>query len=162
ILIIGLSMSELVSAYPTAGGIYYWALKLGKPVHGWFTGWLNLIGLIAVTASVDYGCATFLNLTLKSMLSNYEGPLTQPFLLFLGILVAHALINIFGHRIIDVLQNVSVWWHVVGVAAVVVILVLVPDKHQSMQFVFTEHFNRSGFGGGSTGGLQFWFFILPL
>src|SRR6185436_4826596 len=57
---------------------------------------------------------------------------------------------------------VSVWWHVVGVAAVVVILVLVPEKHQSMQFVFTEHFNRSGFGGGNTGGLQYWFFILPL
>jgi amino acid transporter len=52
ILIIGLSMSELVSAYPTAGGIYFWALKLGKPIHGWFTGWLNLVGLIAVTASV--------------------------------------------------------------------------------------------------------------
>ena len=64
ILIIGFCMSELVSAYPTAGGIYWWAAKMGKPVHGWFTGWLNLIGLIAVTASVDYGCATFLNLTL--------------------------------------------------------------------------------------------------
>ena len=45
ILIIGFCMSELVSAYPTAGGIYWWAAKMGKPVHGWFTGWLNLIGL---------------------------------------------------------------------------------------------------------------------
>jgi len=164
ILIIGLSMSELVSAYPTAGGIYFWALKLGKPIHGWFTGWLNLIGLIAVTASVDYGCATFLNLTMNALLGSdtWAGTLTEAFYLFLIILALHALINIFGHRIIDTLQNVSVWWHVVGVAAVVVILVLVPEKHQSMQFVFTEHFNRSGFGGGNTGGLQYWFFILPL
>src|SRR5215831_2093763 len=164
ILIIGLSMSELVSAYPTAGGIYYWALKLGKPIHGWFTGWLNLVGLIAVTASVDYGCATFLNLTLNALLGseNWAGNLHEAFYLFLVILALHALINIFGHRIIDVLQNVSVWWHVVGVAAVVVILVLVPEKHQSMQFVFTQHFNRSGFGGGNTSGLQFWFYILPL
>ena len=61
-------MSELVSAYPTAGGIYWWAATMGKPIHGWFTGWLNLIGLIAVTASVDYGCATFLNLTLTALL----------------------------------------------------------------------------------------------
>ena len=67
ILIIGFCMSELVSAYPTAGGIYWWAAKMGKPVHGWFTGWLNLIGLVAVTASVDYGCATFLNLTLGAL-----------------------------------------------------------------------------------------------
>ena len=57
ILIIGFCMSELVSAYPTAGGIYWWASKLGGPAWGWFTGWFNLIGLIAVTASVDYGCA---------------------------------------------------------------------------------------------------------
>ena len=41
-------MSELVSAYPTAGGIYWWASKLGGAGWGWFTGWFNLIGLIAV------------------------------------------------------------------------------------------------------------------
>src|SRR5262245_65595215 len=107
-------MSELVSAYPTAGGIYYWALKLGKPVHGWFTGWLNLIGLIAVTASVDYGCATFLNLTLNAFIGDrWPGDLKHAFILFVAILLAHALINIFGHRIIDLLQNVSVRRHVV-------------------------------------------------
>ena len=64
------------------------------------------------------------------------------------ILALHAAINIFGHRIIDVLQNVSVWWHVVGAAAVVLILIFVPDNHQSLQFVFTERFNNSGFGDG--------------
>jgi amino acid transporter len=52
ILVIGFCMSELVSAMPTAGGIYYWAFKLGKPVHGWITGWLNLVGQFAVTAGV--------------------------------------------------------------------------------------------------------------
>jgi amino acid transporter len=31
-----------------------------------------------------------------------------------------------------------------------------------MQFVFTEHFNRSGFSGSSNGGLGFWFYVLPL
>ena len=56
-------MSELVSAYPTSGGIYWWASKLGGPAAGFFTGWLNLIGLVAVTASVAYGCATFFDLT---------------------------------------------------------------------------------------------------
>src|SRR6478735_8419988 len=54
ILIIGFTMSELVSAMPTSGGIYYWASKLGGARAGFFTGWLNLIGLIAVTASVAY------------------------------------------------------------------------------------------------------------
>ncbi|HLL67029.1 MAG TPA: amino acid permease [Micromonosporaceae bacterium] len=162
ILIIGFSMAELVSAYPTAGGIYWWAAKMGKPVHGWFTGWLNLIGLVAVTASVDYGCATFLNLTLSSIFEGWEGTLNQAFLLFVIILALHALINIFGHNIIDILQNVSVWWHVAGATAVVLILALVPERHQSLQFVFTERFNNSGFADGSTGGGWFWFYVLPL
>ena len=50
ILIIGFTMSELVSAYPTSGGIYWWASKLGGAAAGFFTGWLNLIGLIAVAS----------------------------------------------------------------------------------------------------------------
>ncbi len=151
-----------MSAYPTAGGIYWWAATMGRPVHGWFTGWLNLIGLVAVTASVDYGCATFLNLTLSALFDGWAGTGHQTFGLFVVILALHGLINIYGHRIIDVLQNVSVWWHVAGAAAVVLILVLVPDNHQSFQFVFTERFNNSGFGDGDTGGLAFWFYVLPL
>ena len=34
ILVIGLTMSELVSAYPTSGGIYWWANKMGGPEPG--------------------------------------------------------------------------------------------------------------------------------
>ncbi|HET9093511.1 MAG TPA: amino acid permease, partial [Solirubrobacteraceae bacterium] len=59
ILCVAFSMSELASAMPTSGGIYYWSSKLGGPGWGWFTGWFNLIGLIACVASVDYAAASF-------------------------------------------------------------------------------------------------------
>ena len=59
ILLVAVSMSELVSKYPTAGGIYYWASDLGGKTWGWFTGWFNLIGLVGVTASVVYASAQF-------------------------------------------------------------------------------------------------------
>ncbi|MCW2889812.1 MAG: amino acid permease family protein [Streptosporangiaceae bacterium] len=157
ILIIGFCMSELVSAYPTAGGIYWWAATLGKPVHGWFTGWLNLIGLIAVTASVDYGCATFINLLLGMFDSTWAFGLTGVFVIFAVVLVLHALINIYGHHLVAVLQNVSVWWHVFGAAAVILILVIAPEHHQTAKFVFTDRINNSGFGNGT-----YWFFVLPL
>jgi amino acid transporter len=157
ILIIGFCMSELVSAYPTAGGIYWWAATMGKPIHGWFTGWLNLIGLIAVTASVDYGCATFLNILLGMFHASWAGDLTFVFELFVVILVLHALINIFGHRLVALLQNVSVWWHVFGVAVIVAILIFGPDSHQSLSFVLTHRINNSGFGNGT-----YWFYVLPL
>ena len=56
--LIALGMAEIASAYPTAGGLYYWASKLGGPGWGWATGWFNLIGQIAVTASIGYGLAS--------------------------------------------------------------------------------------------------------
>ena len=67
VLLVGLSMAELASKYPTAGGIYYWAYSLGGVRWAWFTGWFNLLGLVAIVAAVDYGCASFLNSVLAPL-----------------------------------------------------------------------------------------------
>ena len=65
-IIVALAMAEIASSMPTAGGLYYWASKLGSPGWGWFTGWFNLIGQISVTAAIDYGAATFVSSLLTS------------------------------------------------------------------------------------------------
>src|SRR6478672_110582 len=57
--VVALAMAEIASVYPTAGGLYYWSSKLGGPAWGWFTGWFNLVGQIAVTAAIGYGLAIF-------------------------------------------------------------------------------------------------------
>ena len=165
ILIIGFCMAELVSAYPTAGGIYWWAGRLGGPVWAWFTGWFNLVGLIAVVASVDYACANFLNVILGLYGVDILGVnfgdefhlLQEIFLLFVLILVLHVLINVKRTHLLSVINSVSVWWHVIGVAVIVLVLIIVPDKHASFDFVFTERFNKSGFSDS-----MYWFYILPL
>jgi amino acid transporter len=167
ILMVGFSMSELVSAYPTAGGIYWWASKLGGPAWGWFTGWFNLIGLIAVTASVDYGAATFGNFTLGAFGVNWFNGVSGDFLsgtfwLFCIILVLHAALNIGGSHLVARINGISVWWHLLGFAAIVLVLIFVPDHHASAKFVFTQKFNNSGFHGGGTSGGFFWLYILPL
>ncbi len=165
ILIIGFCMSELVSAYPTSGGIYWWASKLGGAKAGYYTGWLNLIGLLAVDASVAYGCATFFDLTFstfsKSWADGYS--LTRVFIMFLVILVLTAALNIYGNHILAFLNNVSVWWHVFGALIVILILVFLPEKHMSLSDVFTMRVNNSGgLAGGETGGVGYWFYVLPL
>src|SRR4051812_11266847 len=163
ILIIGFTMSELVSAYPTSGGIYWWASKLGGPAAGFFTGWLNLIGLIAVTAGVAYGCATFIDLTISTYSTSFAADytLTRVFIIFVIVLALISLLNIFSSHLMAIMNNVSVWWHVVGASAIVLVLILVPDQHQSFSYVFTERFNNSGYFNGSTGTLGFWFAIVP-
>ena len=148
-------MSELVSAYPTSGGIYWWASKLGGPAAGFFTGWLNLIGLVAVVASVAYGCATFFDLTVARYSASYadDYSLTRVFISSWSILALAAVLNIFCGHLMAIINNISVWWHVVGAAVDRADPAVRPQTtHQSFSYVFTEHINNSGFGGGTTAG----------
>ncbi|PWN01236.1 amino acid permease [Nocardioides silvaticus] len=163
ILLIGFTMSELVSAYPTSGGIYWWASKLGGPAAGFYTGWLNLIGLVAVSAGVAYGCATFIDLTLSTYSAGWaeDYSLTRVFIIFVVVLTLAALLNIFSSHLMAVMNNISVWWHVAGASAIVLILIFVPDQHQSFSYVFTERYNGSGYADGSTSSLAFFFAIVP-
>jgi amino acid transporter len=164
ILVIGLCMSELVSAFPTSGGIYWWASKLGGAKAGYYTGWLNLIGLLAIDASVAYGCATFVDLTLdtysKSWAAHYS--LTRVFIIFVIVLVLVALVNIFSSHLLAVINNVSVWWHVAGASIVVLILLIAPSHHASVGSVFSHTVNNTGFFGGHSGGIAFFLGVLPL
>jgi amino acid transporter len=164
VLCIGLCLSELVSAFPTSGGIYWWASKLGGAKSGYYTGWLNLIGLLAIVASVAYGCATFLDLTLGFLFpgSWHSGSLNTIFLFFLGILVLAALANIFSSHLLGIVNNVSVYWHVLGAAAIILILIFLPNHHASASMVFTSRVNNIGFFGGKTSGVGFLFIILPI
>jgi amino acid transporter len=164
ILIIGFCMSELVSAFPTSGGIYWWASKLGGAKAGYYTGWLNLIGLLAICASVAYGCATFFDYTLSAASNSWAShySLTRVFIIFLVVLLLAALANIFSSHLLAVINNISVWWHVFGAAAVVLVLVLVPNHHASLHEVATTRVNNSGFFGGSMHGAGFFFYVLPL
>jgi amino acid transporter len=163
VLCIGLSMGELVSSYPTSGGIYWWSSKLGGVKAGFYTGWLNLIGLLAITASVAYGCATFFDLTLGFYDTSYHsGNLNRIFLYFMAILFLAALINIFSSQLLALVNNTSVWWHVAGAATIVLILIFVPGHHASASSVFTDTVNNTGFFGGRTSGWGFIFIVFPL
>src|SRR3954453_525749 len=157
ILTVAVSMSELASAFPTAGGPYWWANNLGGPGWSWFTGWFNVIGLIGIVASVDYVLSFFLT-TLFGLwgwdlgfvnFADSQHVLAEIFWLFAIILVLHALINIYSSHLVALFNSISVWWHVIGVIVIIGILVFVPDHHQSAKFVFTERINNSGFAGGS-------------
>ena len=75
------------------------------------------------------------------------------------ILVLHALINIFSSHLVALFNNISVFWHVRRRAVIIGILIIVPDHHQSADFVFTERINNSGFAR-STSDL-FWCYVLP-
>lgn len=57
-LCIGSSVAELVSAYPTAGGMYFVTKHVVPedqvPIFSWVQGWCNLLGQTAGVSSVAY------------------------------------------------------------------------------------------------------------
>ncbi len=143
---VGLSMAEVCSSFPTAGGLYYWAAKLARhnaAAWSWFTGWFNFLGQVAVTAGIDFGAAFFIN----ALLNLQWGVSTAHWvtiLIFAIVLFVHGLMNQFGIRLVALLNDVSVWWHILGVLIIVSVLAFVPSRHASASYVFTSTFNGTG------------------
>jgi amino acid transporter len=143
VLFVGLSMGEIASSYPTAGGLYYWAARLapGKsaPIWSWFTGWFNLLGQVAVTAGISFGCAY----SVSAFIAEASGQefwtrrYTTIAILFV-ILALVGLLNTYNIRLVALLNDVSVWWHLGGVAIIFILLFVAPHSHthQSVSFMF--------------------------
>jgi amino acid transporter len=135
VLAIAASMAELASAYPTAGGLYYWASKMKNKNWGWWTAWLNLIGQFAIVAGIDYAAAGFLNATIVDRITGGVFNTTEIIpgilngqLVTMGVILAIQLaLNIAGINLVALLNQVSVWWHI-GIVAIVVVLIFVTGK----------------------------------
>jgi amino acid transporter len=140
VVCIAAAMAEIASAYPTAGGLYYWASKMKNKNWGWWTAWLNLLGQFAIVAGINYAAAGFLNATIVDRIFGgtfntfqllgpdssgnvaYNG-LVNGQLITMGILMLIQLaMNIAGINLVALLNQVSVWWHI-GIVAAVVVLV---------------------------------------
>jgi amino acid transporter len=141
VLAIAASMAEVASAYPTAGGLYYWASRMKNKDWGWWTAWFNLVGQFAIVAGINFAAAAFLNATIVTPLlagvgidyqntTTFLGGLLNGQLVTMGILMLVQLaMNIAGINLVALLNQVSVWWHIAIVAAVVVLVFLIgkPD-----------------------------------
>src|SRR5258708_27103209 len=150
-LFVGLAMAEVCSSFPTAGGLYYWSAKLARkngPAWSWFTGWFNFLGQVASTAGIDFGAAFFVH-ALLSLVFGLSAAHWITVVIYAVILLLHGMLNQFGIRLVALLNDVSVWWHIVGVLVIVGVLAIAPSHHQSASFVFGHFNNGTGLAVGS-------------
>src|SRR5258707_5104766 len=150
-LFVGLAMAEVCSSYPTAGGLYYWSAKLARKnaaARSWFTGWFNFLGQVAVTAGIDFGAAFFIN-AFGSLQWGWSTAHWVTILIYAIVLLVHGLLNQFGIRLVALLNDISVWWHIFGVLIIVGVLAIKPAHHQSASFVFGHFVNDTGLGTGT-------------
>ena len=145
-LCVAASMAELASAYPTAGGLYFWAFRLGGRTWAWTTAWLNMIGQVTITAGINVAAAIYLIGALTRIFGlppdtavPVFGALTgwhfQVFVMAL-LMVPQVLINVLGIRLTARLNDLSVWWHVGGVLLIAVLLAAFGRHHNPVGFLF--------------------------
>src|SRR5919109_914637 len=132
-LCVAASMAELASLYPTAGGLYFWAFRMGGRGWAWLTAWLNMIGQVTITAGINVAAATYI-IGAVTRIAGWPADTPVPvfgsatnwyfqLLVMVAIMIPQVLINIYGIRLTAQLNRVSVAWHIAGVATIVGLLV---------------------------------------
>jgi amino acid transporter len=140
-LCVAASMAEIASAYPTAGGLYFWAFRLGGRTWAWTTAWLNMIGQVAITAGINIAAAIYLIGAVTRVLgippdARFTSWYFQLFVMVL-ILIPQIVINAWGIRLTARLSDVSVWWHIAGVFLIAFALAFFGRHHNPMGFLFS-------------------------
>ncbi len=146
-LAIAASMAEIASSYPTAGGLYFWASKLGGVGWGWWTAWMNMIGQITITAGINIGAAIYGMGLLTRMfgwdpaapaLGGLFGWTLSSWGLYIFVMVVimipQVLINIYGIKLTAMLNDFSVYWHIGGVLVIALLLTIFGKHHQPLSF----------------------------
>ncbi|RMD42079.1 hypothetical protein DV735_g3057, partial [Chaetothyriales sp. CBS 134920] len=146
---IACSVAELVSAYPTCGGLYYTVSRLTPkewaPSVSWITGWLNLLGQIAGVASSEYGSAQIL-LAAVSIGQDFKWTASDD--VTVGVMAALTvlcgLINSLSTYWMEKMTKTYVIFHFgVLIACAVALLAVTKPKHEA-SYVFTHVESDSG------------------
>ncbi|WP_287878024.1 amino acid permease [Aquitalea sp.] len=149
--IVAAAMAQIASSYPTAGGLYHWSSILGGKGLGWVTAWINLLGLIFVVASVNFGVYDpFFKTLIAPLLGINPDKLTwtEQTLFLAGITISQAWLNHLGIKITTRLTDMSGYLiFVIAVVLTVSLLAYAPGPLDfSRLFTFS---NFSGADGGT-------------
>lgn len=165
-LIVGLSMAQIASAYPTAGGLYHWSSILGGRGWGWATAWFNMLGLIFVIASVNVGVY---NLFVGLVLGNIFGINTsswgfeQQTIAVTFITLSQGLFNHFGIKTTTKMIDFS-GYLILVIAVLLTLAMLFGASHIDLSRLVAFH-NNSGAPGGNVvpaSASPFYLFLLAL
>jgi len=152
-LAVAASMAEIASAYPTAGGLYFWSLRLGGRGWAWLTAWLNMIGQVTITGGINIAAAIYLIGAATRIFDLQAAFLTNWYFqlaVMIAILIPQVLINVFGIRLTAKLSDISVWWHIGGVLLIVVALTVFGKHHNPAAFLFSFAPSVNAFEASST------------
>jgi amino acid transporter len=108
-LTVALTMAQVASAFPTAGGPYHWASILGGKGWGWTTACFNLAGLVTVLAAINVGTWEFVAGAFSRLFDSSPTAIPRwvPAIAVILITVSQALVNHWGIRLTSRLTDFS-------------------------------------------------------
>ena len=129
--IVALNFAELSSHFPVAGSVYQWTKYLAGRGYAWFTGWIYLFAGILTVASV---CAT-LPIALLPALNNMFGwslntdlGSADQKICALITLALITILNIYGVKIVAIVNNTGVVFEILGMVVFAVFLAIVHNN----------------------------------
>src|SRR3982751_4714453 len=134
-LMVALGWAELSSHYPVAGSVFQWTKYLAGKTYSWFAGWIYLFAGILTVASV---CATLpiaLIPAFNNMGWNLEATSNNQRLIAVITLVAITVMNIFGVRLVAIVNNTGVLFEILGMVVFAFVIALF-HHHQSAGVIF--------------------------
>jgi amino acid transporter len=151
-LCVALTMGQVSSAFPTAGGLYHWSSILGGRAWGWATAWFNLVGLVTVLAAINVGAYLFTLNALGPLFGIDPAKMTPEQamtwqIIGVGLItVSHAVFNHLGIRVTTLLTDFSGYLILfVSIVLTIAMLVYATNIDVSRLYTFT---NYSGPKGG--------------
>ncbi|PWN40058.1 amino acid transporter [Ceraceosorus guamensis] len=153
-LTLGAAIGELVSAYPSAGGLYS-ASGLVVPrryraITAWFTGWLNFTGQIAGIAGTEYGLAQMI-FAWAYVLTGYSASVGATYGLYAALLIVHGILNCFPTGWLARFTSSYVFINL-GMTVITGVLVLARTPAAEMHtgsYVFGEIRDGTGYGSNA-------------
>jgi amino acid transporter len=128
--IVALNFAEVTSHFPLAGSVFQWTKYLAGRGYAWITGWFYLFAGILTVASV---CAT-LPLALIPVLNSVFGwHLNETLysadakIVALITLITITVLNIFGVKLVAIINNTGVIFEILGMVVFAIILAVAHD-----------------------------------
>ena len=135
---IALNWAELSSHYPIAGSVYQWTKFLSGRTYSWFTGWVYLfagvITVAAVVATLPLALIPALNNIFGWSLNNTLGS-TDQLIIAAITLVIITVLNIYGVRLVAIVNNTGVVFEILGMVVFAVIMAIA-HNHQGVGVIF--------------------------
>lgn len=164
---LGSSIAEIVSAFPTCGGLYTASARLCPSAHravvGWLVGWLNLLGQIAGVSSTEFGLA---NMILGAVsIASPEFAITpgKTVGVFTGLLITHGILNSLATKHLAFFTRGFVFVNL-G-TTIIIIMVLLATTPRSEMHSASYVFGSQGIineTGGWNNGIAFLFGLLSV